>query len=255
MNHVSANQIKKVQSCERLIAWEYNQEIKADETIKQSFGTNVHYHLEKWLRDGVAPNLGEAGLVAAQGIRHGWLPTPNKTLLVEHEFKLPLMSGLEITGRIDCVVPPDLTSPPLVIDHKTTSSLQWAMTPDELRADIQSIIYAAWAALEFNRPEIKMRWIYYSASNPKTGKRKPTGAKPVEIIHDVTSDIFLTSWDGICEKIKRIQEIKTNKTQALDLPPTPEACSAYGGCYYQNYCALSGLDKLAAAIQKEENKK
>jgi hypothetical protein len=246
---ISATQIEKKIRCERLIGFQYVDGFEEPPTAKKDFGLGVHARQENWLGNGIYPDESPEGLVARQGIRNGWLPAPSKDLLIEHEFVIPMNDDLDLGGRIDCVVPGKV---PIVIDHKTTSNLSWAKTEKELREDTQAILYSVFAALHYNAALVRARWIYYSASNPKKGDRKPAGAKGVEVIFNVASLGFLQQWDRICQHVQRIVEIRTRKLHGKELPANSNSCGAYGGCYCKEMCQLSGIDKLASAIRQEQ---
>lgn len=253
--HVSPTQIDKYRRCPRLIGWEYVEQVTPPPSPKMQFGLDVHKTLENWLREGIAPDDSAPGQVAAQGLH--WLPAPSRKFMeVETRFQIPLGDNLLLTGIIDCLVEPGGTSDgiPLVIDHKSTSDLKWAKTADDLHTDLQSMIYATFAALRFSLPQVRCRWVYYAASNPKNKPRKPTGAKPVEIVHDVSSSWFLDKWDLVCRDVDKIVSIRRKGRKALTLPPNPSECTAWGGCYFAEYCALTPEDTLAAAIKQEERK-
>lgn len=251
MIYISPTQIEKFDRCERLISYEYVQHMKPPPSVKQSFGTAVHANLERWLSKGKMPDETPEGATAKQGIRNNWLPSPSSALLVEHDFEIPFSKEVHVRGKIDCVVPGAV---PIVIDHKTTSDLIWTKTPEELRIDAQAIVYSIYAALKYSADQVRARWIYYSASNPKNGPRKPTGAKAVELVFDVASAEFLEQWDSLCERLKRIAHIRNEGIYPNELPPSPQNCSAFGGCYFKDECKLSGLDQLASAIKNEERK-
>lgn len=249
MIFISPTQIHKKRDCLRKISFEYVLGIKSPPSPKQQFGLDVHAHLEKWLQEGTYPPDTPEGLVARQGIRNDWLPAPSKNLLVEQKFVLEMSEDIRLIGYIDCVDPE--VEIPIVIDHKTTSNLVWAKTQEELQKDPQAIIYSAAVALSLGAPAVTARWVYYSASNPRTGPRKPTGAKPVEIRFCVGSKDFEDGWLEICDDVGTIYNIRSQKIQPQDLPSSPEACDKFGGCFYRDQCSVSGMDVLFAAIEKE----
>jgi len=245
---ISATQINKYRRCQRLYAFEYVEGHKPPPSKKQEFGSAVHKQLEEWLRLGRAPDDSPEGRVAKQGIKNGWLPTPRSGLLVEHEFSFSWFPGVEMIGFIDCVEPDD--EEPLVIDHKTTSDLRWAMGVDDLRKDPQALLYAVWAAKHYRAPVVRARWLYYAASNPKTGPRKPAGARPVEVKFDCRQKAFIDEVKALNDDIAAIARIRKRKTPALDLPASPGACEMYGGCFHRDErCRLTGPEKLAAYLR------
>jgi hypothetical protein len=201
---------------------------KPPPSVKQQFGTDVHTHLEHWLSKGIVPPDTPEGNVAKQGIQKGWIDDVN------------------MMGYIDCVEPPGL-----VIDHKTTSSLNWAKTEEQLALDEQAIIYAIWAARTFNTTVVNARWIYYAASNPKTGVRKPAGSKAIQTSFDFTSRFVQKAVKDLLSFSKQLIWIRKNEIKAACVPPNPHACGAFGGCPHKERCGLSEGDRLAAYFDKE----
>jgi hypothetical protein len=251
MIHISPTQIEKGQRCERTIGYEYVEHIPQPPTAKKDFGSAVHTQIERWLREGQKPDDSPEGQTARQGIRNNWLPPPSRSLLIEHDLDLPFSKLVHLRGRIDCIAPGEI---PIVIDHKSTSDLKWAKTKDELTHDTQAILYSIYAATLLQSPFVRARWIYYAATNPKKGPRKPSGAKAIEVQFDVSSDEFLRKWEKLSRDINRIAEIRINGFTGAELRPNPDSCGAFGGCPYKKLCRPSGEDALASAIRQEERK-
>jgi len=248
--NISPTQLVKYRQCARKIGYEYVEGIKAPSTPKQEFGREVHKHLERWLRDGVLPDKSPAGLVAKQGIGR-WLPPPGPELLVEHTWSIPLECGVVLSGIADCVQPPRGGELPLVIDHKSTSGLKWALTPEQLKTDVQSLLYATWAGLEFGARVVEVRWIYYSASNPRNGgPRKPTGVKPVGASIVLPDAVALMR--GVLRDVREIVRIRAEQYSGAQLPPSPASCDLYEGCQHRARCGdLGQWARIAAKMDKK----
>lgn len=256
MMHISPTQIEKYRRCHRLIGYEYVENIKAPSSKKQEFGSAVHAKLETWLRGGKMPDDSPEGKTAKQAILRGWLPVPSPALLVETEFVIPVSDTLEISGRIDCIAPPDKNEYAIVIDHKTTSSLKWAKKTHELWNDPQAAIYSVYAALTYSAQYVKARWVYYAASNPVDGgMRRPTGAMPVEICFDVASAAFIEQWEQIQYDCAAIERIRTQQVKACDLAATPASCTAFGGCFFREHCNFNGDLALQTAIENDKKER
>ena len=242
MIKLSATQISKFRSCKRLYAFEYVEGKRPPSTVKQQFGSDVHKNLERWLKGSEVPDKSPAGLTARQGISKPWSPVPGPELMVEHEFELDWVSGATVIGFIDCVVPGDA---PMVIDHKTTSSLKWALTPDKLEDDPQALLYATWAALHFGVSSVTARWIYYAASNPRSGRRKPNGILPVEVQFNFGLEETIRKIGSLLDDSKTIVQIREKEIPGLDLDPNPSSCGNYGGCPHKELCGdLSPEDRI-----------
>ena len=230
--YVSPSQIKQWNLCKRKWAFSKINRLVEPTSLKQAFGTAGHAQLEKWLKEGKAPNKTPAGQVALQGIQEGWLPTPSKKLKVEHKFDFSIITKedyqVRMLGYIDCFDPADS----LVIDHKFTGDLKWAMTPDQLQLDPQAIIYSRFAHDELKQSNIKVRWLYYRFIWPT---KKPGGSKKVEHLFDWDSPDLQHMWNKILRICDEIAIAKLNwKNAEADAPATLDACSAFGGCFFRH---------------------
>ncbi len=250
---ISPSQVKKYRDCPRKIGFHYIEDIKEPSSPKQKFGTEVHAQLERWLRDATPPDDTPVGRIALQGITRQHLPVPDPALLVEHEFRFDWAPGIVLRGFIDCLVPPGVEGRdrPLVIDHKTTADLRWAMPVEDLAVDSQALIYAVFAMLEYKTTRADCRWVYYAASNPRVGVRKPRGAVPVAVTLEVGDEQFEEALRQLDTDLQSIAEIRRRLFHGRDLPPNPAACQRYGGCFYQNRCQLNGPDALAAYLDRD----
>lgn len=249
----SPSQVKTYRGCQRAYGFAYNDKIRSPSSPKQQFGTDVHTQLEKWLSKGKVPENTPEGKVAKQGLQ--WLPSPSPDLLIEHNFVFPWADNIDMGGFVDCASPPTNTESPLVIDHKTTSALRWAMSTDQLESDPQAIIYAVFAMLKWEAPIVRARWVYYAASNPKKSARKPTGSIPVEVVFNTQDAMFQSRVAQISDDLVAMQKIRIEKPASLSLPWNPGSCEMYGGCFHKERCDLSPEDKFEAFLTLEEIKK
>lgn len=229
MIKISPSQIKAYMACPCKYSWEYVEKVKPPSNVSQEFGLAVHKHLEEWLSNGVMPEDVPSGRVALQGI--SVLPTPNDKLLIEKEMLIKINEEISVSGRIDCV---DLSEDiPLIIDHKTTTSNKWIMTADQLLHDVQAILYAIWAMMEYNVAKVQIKWIYYIFS--KTSKT-PSGVLPVSILFNAYDTIFIDKIEAIDGMIGEMVEIRNKKIAPCDLIPNKNSCSTYGGCFHYTKC-------------------
>lgn len=237
--------------CRRKYAFEYNEGFRPPSSPKQEFGLEVHRQLEGWLKEARVPDDSPAGRTAKQGIERGYLPVPGPTLLVERKFTLPVdvEQELEVGGFIDCVEPGEV---PLLIDHKTTTSMQWAKTPDDLMADPQALIYGMWAMLRFRAPVVRARWVYYAATNPKEGARKPAGCAPVEVLLSMDRPEIRAGIRRLLVDLGAMMTIRRGGQPGLTFPPSPESCGAFGGCPHLDRCSLTATDRLTAWFEKDK---
>jgi RecB family exonuclease len=244
---LSASQINKYRACPRMYAFEYVEHQFPPSNLKQEFGSKVHKHLERWLKSGIVPPETPEGLVAKQGISNRALPIPGPTLQLEYEFQIRWIEDVVMKGFIDCAYPKEHT----VIDHKTTSSAKYIKTSEGLQADPQALIYATWAALYWRVLKVKARWIYYIATNPKNGIRKPGGVRTVETIFDIKSIQFHKHLKKLLEDSSKMIKIRKEKIRGLDFTPSPESCDNFGGCFHRNKCTdIKAVDILAASFKR-----
>jgi len=245
--NISPTQIKKGRDCLRLIAYEYVLGQRPPSSVKQEFGTQMHGYLEQWLKRSIMPPPTPPGETARQGILPDVLPTPDPGLIIEQKFVYPWHGTTNASGLIDCLVPPELSPDgiPLVIDHKSTSNLKWAMTEDQLAKDPQGIIYAIAAMLEWGVPKALSRWVYYSATNPQNGYRKPNGYRKVQYTFDKTTLEFRRNLSELCRSVDEVVHIRENKILPEALPASPHSCGNYGGCYFRDKCNLTTAERTA----------
>lgn len=244
---LSPTAVSKYRLCRRAYAFEYNEGLRAPSTRKQQFGTDVHAQIERWLRTGQPPDDTPEGRTAKQGLQ--WLPSPDSRLALEQRFEVPVTSEIAVGGFVDCFAPPEITgAEPLLIDNKTTSDLRWAKTEEQLESDPQALIYTVWAMLTWQAPVVRVRWVYYAATNGEP--REPHGSKPVEI--RLTTRGIRASVEQLVVDFEEMAKIRREKQLGSTLPPSPESCSMFGGCPHQSRCNLSPGDRLAAYIEKDK---
>jgi len=258
---ISPTQVSKYRRCKRLYAFEYVEGLWPDSTDKQTFGSDVHKQLERWIQEVVPPDTSQEGMTAKQAI--GWIPAPNSALKVEQSFSFALFDGVNAAGFIDLVIPPgtiEALSIPMVIDYKTTSDLRWAMSQGQLAADPQALIYSCWAMFKYHAPRVTARWIYLAATNPQPKRmpdgswvqppRKPRGCKPIEFTFSASDIHFVSQWEQLIEDVRQMLTIRMRELPGLSLDPSPESCSMYGGCPHKHRCNLSPGDILAGYMNR-----
>ena len=232
---LSASQVQTFVNCQRAWAWKYVAGVEEPSSPAAERGKAGHAQLETYLLGGEIDFTEEIGYVAAAGLHH--LPKPGTDgLRVEQEFHFEGPSGHTYLGYKDAWVPGT------IYDHKFTSDLRWQKTPEQLEGDVQATLYATDYFRE--HPDdliVEMRWVYYQMKNAK--KSAVTAVRVDQA----------STW-------KRFQEIESIAEQMsaastlgpLDLPPSINHCSAYGGCPHQGRCNLSPFDKMRSHV--EQNK-
>lgn len=190
-------------------------------TKSQALGTKLHSEMENWLTKGV-PSLGRLSDSGALSL----LPLPNSPgLACEQPFAVEISDG-DRRGVLWGFR--DVALPGMVMDLKTTSSLDWAKTPEELQKDPQANIYAAASFLESGLDYADLRWVYVTT----VGAVRSKGVD-VRLTKDHVTSKLGTWFDAISYMTElRIQKEK----KALDLDPQRTACGDYGGCGYLSEC-------------------
>lgn len=143
LTHVSASSIQLHDRCPTRWYYNYLLGIRGKTTDAMTRGSKVHEALEKYLKDGTAPDQSTtAGLIASKGL--SLIPEPsedNKIELSLSEFPVPNLP-IPFKGFIDYLVTDAEDGIIEIGDHKTTSGWKWAKTEEELTTNTQLIIYA-----------------------------------------------------------------------------------------------------------------
>lgn len=234
----SASQLKTWQACQRKWAWSAIHKIREANKYAQR-GTECHARIEAWLKEGVAPGEDHYGKVVRAGLKH--LPPP-RTARIEREFTLVSDGGISYRGFIDVDYFDPKLSRPVIFDHKTTTDFKWALSVDDLKDDIQGLIYAN-EALRFHGADlVDLRWVYYR-DTPKSPAAKVVSAT----VDKAEAKRKLNLIDQTAFEIKAIG---LRASHALELTANPLACSQYGGCPHRDRCGLTDEERLGAIMEQ-----
>lgn len=265
-HRLSATQLDTAILCERKWAYLKLAGLKPPANKYASRGVEVHEALEAWQQSGKPLDLStDSGKIASAGLK--LLPAPG-THRTEHEFNFD--SGTAVYHGYMDLRGPATFGIQTVWDHKTTTNFKWMKTPEVLRHDPQAVLYAQAAlheaakhgvALNENhmRGRVELNWVYYLADPTKPRSRKVQ----LHIIHDNASAPLcpdnvdpkhfgimraseLQERFGELEQVaQRLLTLYRDRPAPEELPPTPSACSAYGGCPFKdNPCSLSISEKV-----------
>lgn len=190
---------------------------KPPSSKSQATGSEIHRQVEQLLK-GQPANHGAAN--ALYLLTKDLLPGQ-----VEYHFKVS-----NIQGYIDFV------GEGVVVDHKTTKDLKYAMTMQELQDDLQAIIYAHWYFGNCDADEVRCRWQYVETKTPYKTKvvectltRQHVETKMGEVIWPL---------------IDRAEEIRAGKQPQKNL----FECHSWGGCPYQKECSMGLLEELRVGV-------
>ncbi|MCR4340818.1 MAG: PD-(D/E)XK nuclease family protein, partial [Gemmatimonadaceae bacterium] len=239
---ISPTQWGEFQLCKRKWGLKNIGKVSTPQHASAALGERVHKLLEAWLEHGTIPDDSTVeGAIAVSGIQH--CPSP-KTVLVEQWITVP-MKGYTWRGRAD-VMGPEL-EPPLIHDHKTTADMKWAKSEAELLTDVQAVVYAFALMLRLPggpRP-VRVQFLFMQTK----GARK---ARLVSVV--LTPDDIEREMARIDVVAQEIVRTRRTVTDPLTLPPSIDACSAFGGCHYatSGHCDLSPSDYLHAREKQAE---
>jgi hypothetical protein len=201
-------------------------------------GLDLHDVAEQFLKRGTMPPETEAGQVFRAGLP--FLPTPGRgTCEGAFEF-FPENEPFSFVGRIDwhgTFLDGGIYT---LLDHKSTSSQTFEWTKDEatLRTDVQAMLYAAYLMQAKDLDVLRGRWLSY----------RWTPERPKAVPVDFTVDL-----PHVVEQFEKIKEIaremafrRGQHVKAEELPYDATSCGVFGGCPYQDRCALTGAERLRA---------
>jgi hypothetical protein len=271
---LSPSAIGTGEKCERQFGFVYIDKMPKTETLAQKVGTDTHAELEEWLTNGTPPR---SHLLTSSGALVHFPPPKARGLLVEtvFAFRVTLLrapealdvagarEGLDAGEDVSAVlygykdaqlILPDALPPVVeVYDLKTTSSLNWKKTVDELLVDTQSVVYAADALLEApGSDDVRLRWVYTQTKGAH--KSSPTEVR-MDWAHleQVLANRVARAW-----RLGTLKETMS-KGMAKTLKPNPRACGDYGGCDFLPQCddlkAATGFLSLSKQSRLEESRK
>jgi hypothetical protein len=238
---VSASEIEVWDLCPRKWAFGYIEGRRLPPNESAALGTRVHAILEKWLKEGAAPDLlTNEGEIAASGLH--FLPPPRTpTLVTEEKFSFTSQRAW-YTGFKDFRYR-DANGLLHVGDHKTTKAFTWAKTLDEILCHPQALVYAV---DEFfrnpNDDRLALDWIYYKT----TGSRKAELRSQI-VTKDVVAEMFFEHVDPVAGHITQMHDAPPG-TSALEFPPDFRACDAFGGCAFLSICNPTPTQRVQATM-------
>jgi hypothetical protein len=285
---LSATQVSLVQECPRKWAYSYICGLRQPQTESQKLGQEVDDgQLQPYLKFGTPFNLEtKAGRIANAG-KH-LLPNPalslQKKLFAQHFFRIPSIRSkpgehapFAFLGYKDMFLPEGgmpsfpTSKNPCVADSKTTKSKRWAKTGEELKENVQAILYA-WNALYYRREDkvraVDLDWVYFMTV-PKGTIINAEGeaveiydafSRPVTVTADEVYEQMLKI-DDVGHRILALWESAPKGESATDeeklefvktLPPNTQMCGEYGGCPFRSQC---GMDVFFDAMDKDDGKR
>lgn len=223
--HTSASQIKTYKSCPR--KW-YRESILGERQPAGPAalrGQAIHAELEKYLEHGTLPDDGTARALARMLPEGGTIPAEQ----IEKEFLwTPPDWEVPAKGFVDLCLPPNE-----IIDHKSTASLNYALTEQEARRDPQALIYAGVAfagalGVSFSNQTLRFRLNYATTRG---------AIKTRSVYVDLSPEEVLEGLDSIRSNVITQQYDLSTCNEAWDkIKPDYSACDKYGGCPFRQDC-------------------
>ena len=248
IRRLSASAIETWDLCKAKWGFRYLDGVADPGTTATELGTRVHSVLERYLTTGEIAFDTPEGCIAQPGVE--FLPEPGALrMTLEREFELKT-ARTHWKGFIDVFVAPlsefgAYVKPPLILDHKTTSAVKWAKTPETLRTNNQALLYAYYAIAPeseggagYDATSVDLRWVYYQTK----GARK---AHPVDLT--LQRSEILDGFGNLEKKALQLYREVSTVSTGNDLPKSPDACKAFGGCpYFGNVCKTSRKERFQA---------
>lgn len=246
----SPTQIDSFLLCQRKWAWRRIAKVETPAGPSAALGTRVHSVLEQYLGEGKRPDFvtdRQAAEIASSGLH--LLPAPKtEGMLLEQHFQFKSVhTGFVYHGFKDVQLRPGIPTPmgfdgsaPIVIDHKTTKSINsWAKTEEDLQYDAQAVIYGLDAMARYASDVVDLGWGYLQTEGAK--RASPTTTR----LH---AEHALKVFDQIERAAEEAANALEKGLQPVDLPPNPAACRAFGGCPYESLCNLSPAQKARSRM-------
>jgi len=250
----SASQITTYRDCKRLWFYQSVMGLPTPQRASAALGEAVHTQLEKYLDDGTLPDESAAGKIAKAGL--SLLPKPgvvytevsmsgrgkDRKELAPDDDSVPIpggmprlvVAGLPVNGFIDVL---DISADkPVVLDHKTTSDLQWAKTKEDLVEDVQMVLYGSYAldvvaSMGVEADVVEAGHIVYLT------KGRPYAQRTT--VH-LTREHLASERKKIAETVEEMKE--TAKARTPDaVPGEASVCNKYGGCHFKDKCVALGM--------------
>lgn len=228
LKNFSPSQVKTFSLCERKWVLESLSKLRDPKPAAHLvLGTELHQHIENWLREGTPPpsKLAKAALE--------WLPARGSGMMgIEKSLEDPLLmtEGIPWKGFIDLLYQPHgATNVVKVFDHKTTTNMSWAKSSNDLQEDLQMMTYAKWAidaddAIE--KVELQHTYMVTSTSDKTDAAETFVTRKQIED--------FWPTLDNKAKEMKGIAAALAGVPNAWEqAQPNWDSCGAFGGCAFR----------------------
>lgn len=225
----SPSQISTASRCLRRWWWEKVKGFKAPDTGATLFGGRVHAAIEHRIQHAYwRPDEDEDVLRCAKAAYEELKETvrePSSTDSVEQDWEMPAGGDYPAAsrGRIDLIMWGENT----VVDWKTTSSLRYLKTPEELIHDPQVLLYTD--AL-VKRGALQLPATFVHVYTVTKGKAQAATRRTV-----VDERMLSIGRERIGKTMRKMMAVVGCETRE-QVPENVLACGDYGGCPHKERC-------------------
>lgn len=248
--YVSPSQLATARDCLRKWAFQRILKLRSPPGQGAIKGQKYHKIAERFYKGHPVDQTDRLGQVLVRALEV--LPLPGTAgLEVEAPFQLDLGDGIALRGIKDLRIRAAYRGGlPYVGDHKTTSDLQWAKSPEALLVDDQAVAYGYEEMCESGAEACDLQWTFVEVRD--TGPIRP--ARPVWV--QLTRNRAEAHMVRVKELAVHLKELHLAGVDPLSLKPSPDACSKYGGCPFRDRCSLTDndrIDQIVARFSQGEN--
>lgn len=245
LQHVSPSQMSTFHDCK--FKWYAEKKLKwsqGEEKVSLAVGTKTHIQKERYRQEGILPEYAHARVM----IENPDYPAIEPGELIEEPRDMNLGLFLEkvpVKGKID--LRQRKGSRTYIFDWKTTKTLRYAKTKEELAANDQLVVYAMHEFV--TNPECEevvlghgymtTGYLYNSKEKPKA---KVVWTVPLQRQH--IEPLF----EAMGFTVQNMKIVAGFDYEEAAKHRNWSACNKYGGCPYKARCAEEATDKDAEDV-------
>jgi hypothetical protein len=247
---VSASQIGTAALCLRRWGFDKLDRVAYVPHRSARAGQRIHKILEDWLGKALPPNTEEVLVIdgteymPGKSVFNGMhnLPPPGPHMKLELPIRILPTAPEHLAHRwfwfgfIDWAYTTleNGMKIPVFGDHKSSGDpKKWGLNDETIRTDPQAIIYSNAVLRVFkDAPYTRAAWNYFGSRKPYPSRRVVATFTREEV------EVAMQPFDMLASALVQLR--RTKGLRAMDLPPNPLSCGAYGGCPHRNVrCPLT----------------
>lgn len=237
--------------CPRKWAYDKIDRIPRTQSPKAALGTRCHSIAEAYLKEATLPNaLERMTITTGSGKPQTFYPGQIVSNILHHLPRAGSVSATEVKWSFTYKGftfggYKDWETSDTVGDHKFTTSLQYALTSQGLRADPQRILYTAHSFVaDHLLKEITAQWTY-----GEFAAKQSTRVRLKVLRNEYEREV-----DSLLPRSEQMVRGRETWTEAGQAPTNTSVCSKYGGCAYLLRCQPSASKRVvsmaSAALEK-----